>query len=173
MYEKLFPGKPKILESTVKLSAYGGTEIPNVGSCKLFVQGHNNPHPTAIQAEIVNCEGPVIIGNETARQLGLLKLNWPISAAPLSSNASQQVKRHPSPLTREYLLQEYSDVFTGIGCFPGPAYQITIDPSATPVQHPPRQTPVQLQPAFQSELKRLEEDPSPMVLCASALTHVI
>ena len=66
-------------------------------------------------------------------------------------------KGHPTPLTKEYLLKEYKDVFTGIGLFPGQPYHIEIDKDASPVQHPPRQVPIHLQPAYKKELARLKE----------------
>lgn len=66
-------------------------------------------------------------------------------------------KQHPFPLTRNYLLKEYEDVFTGIGCFPGAPYHIEIDPEVSPVQHAPRQVPVQLQQAYIKELDQLKK----------------
>ena len=44
---------------------------------------------------------------------------------------------------------------TGVGCYPGPPYNIETNPDVPPVQHPPRQVPVQLQGAYQEELERL------------------
>ena len=125
---------------TVKLSAYGGTEIPNLGSCKMYVQGPHNYEPKQIAFEVVDVPGPMIIGNTSAWELNLLKLNWPVTAILRSSSG----KKHPSQLTKEYLLKEYKDVFTGIGLFPGQPYHIEVDDSIPPVQHPPRQVPVHL-----------------------------
>lgn len=60
---------------TMKITTYGGTEIPNLGSCQVYVKGHNNPKPKAIQAEVVDINGPSIIGNISAQSLNILKLN--------------------------------------------------------------------------------------------------
>ena len=38
------------------------------------------------------------------------------------------------------ILQKYEDVFDGIGCLEG-TYQIKIDPTVSPVVHPPRKIP--------------------------------
>ena len=38
--------------------------------------------------------------------------------------------------SKEQILATYSDVFDGIGCFPGPPYHIQVDPSVTPKQTP-------------------------------------
>ena len=66
-------------------------------------------------------------------------------------------KQHPYPLAKDYLLKEYEDVFTGIGCFPGAPYHIETDPEIRPVQHVPRQVPVQLQQAYMKELDQLQK----------------
>lgn len=47
-------------------------------------------------------------------------------------------RKHPYPLTKEYLLKEEKDVFTGIGCFPGESFLIDVDGGALLVQHPAR-----------------------------------
>ena len=48
-------------------------------------------------------------------------------------------KRHCLPITKEYLLSEYKDVFEGIGKLPGGPYRIQLKCDVQPVQHPPRQ----------------------------------
>ena len=51
-----------------------------MGSHEIYVKVPNNPAPKQIQAEVVVFEGPAIIGNMSAQNLNLLKLNWPITA---------------------------------------------------------------------------------------------
>ena len=95
LYNQICPETTKLEKPTVKLSAYRGTEIRNLGSCKMYVQGPHNRRPKQITFDVVDVPGPVIIGNTTARELNLLKLNWPMTATPKSSSG----ERHPSPLT--------------------------------------------------------------------------
>ena len=183
LYQQLNPERMGLAQSTMRLSAYGGVEIPNLGSCQIYVKGPNNPSPKPIQAEVVDVDGPAIIGNMSAQNLKLLKLNWPITANQYSDDLTTprgtptpQVnhtrpthdlhtvrlfdmggKQHPFPLTKDYLLKEYEDVFTGIGCFPGAPYHIETDPEVPPVQHALRQVPVQLQQAYMEELDQLKK----------------
>ena len=183
LYQQLNSGRMGLAQPTMRLSAYGGVEIPNLGSCQIYVKGPNNPSPKPIQAEVVDVDGPAIIGNMSAQNLNLLKLNWPITANQYSDDLishrgtpTPQVnhtrpthdlhtvrlfdmggKQHPFPLTKDYLLKEYEDVFTGIGCFPGAPYHIETDPEVPPVQHAPRQVPVQLQQAYMEELDQLKK----------------
>ena len=64
-------------------------------------------------------------------------------------------KTHRLPTKKEYLLQEYSDVFQGIGTLPGEPYHIQLKDDYKPVQHPPRQIAVSLKEAYKAELEKL------------------
>ena len=82
LYQQLNPGRLDLAQPRLRLSAYGRTEIPNLGSCQIYmyVEGPNNPSRKPIQSEVVDIDGPAIIGNMSAQNLNLLQLNWPITA---------------------------------------------------------------------------------------------
>ena len=63
----------------------------------------------------------------------------------------------PSTLitTQDQILQEYPDVFEGIGKFLGPPYHIQVDPKITPKQTPCRPIPIHLKDAFQKEINQM------------------
>ena len=61
-------------------------------------------------------------------------------------------KTHPLPITKEYILNEYADIFKGIGILPGGPYHIKLKGSYKPVQHPPRSVPLGMQSAYKAEL---------------------
>ena len=67
-------------------------------------------------------------------------------------------KEHTLPTTKEYLLKEFPDVFSGIGTLPGPPYDIVLKDNYTPVQHPPRSCPVGMRDAYKAELDRLVKE---------------
>ena len=52
------------------------------------------------------------------------------------------------PLKKQDILRVFSDVFTGIGKFPGPPYKFQLKPNGKPARHAPKQVPVHLQEAF-------------------------
>ena len=56
------------------------------------------------------------------------------------------------PMTKQDILQVYSDVFTGIGKFPGPPYKFQLKDDAKPARHAPRKVPIHLQDAFHREI---------------------
>ena len=62
-----------------------------------------------------------------------------------------------TPLTKESVLKNYSDIFQGLGKFPGEPYKLRLKPDSTPAKHRPRKVPLHLQDAFHEEVKRLVE----------------
>ena len=67
-------------------------------------------------------------------------------------------KTHPLPITKEYILHEYADIFRGIGTLPAGPYHIKLKDSYKPVQHPPRSVPLGMQAAYKAELDRLMKE---------------
>ena len=61
------------------------------------------------------------------------------------------------PLMKQDILHVYSDVFTGIGKFPGMPYKFQLKESAKPARHAPRKVPIHLQDTFHKEIRNLEK----------------
>ena len=57
--------------------------------------------------------------------------------------------------TQDQILQEYPDIFEGIGKFLGPPYHIQVDPKVTPKQTPCQPIPIHLKDAFQKEINQM------------------
>ena len=70
-------------------------------------------------------------------------------------NLIQRVPVHSVELSKDNIVKQYSDVFTGLGKLPG-TYHIETDPSVAPVVHPPRKVPSALQKQVREELNRME-----------------
>ena len=66
-----------------------------------------------------------------------------------------QLQDHP--LTKQDILDVYSDVFTGIGKFPGMPYKFQLKENAKPMRHAPRKVSTHLQDAFHKEIRNLEQ----------------
>ena len=56
-------------------------------------------------------------------------------------------KTHSLPTTKEYLMKEYKDVFSGIGTLSGGPYHIELKENYKTVQHAPHQVAVSLKSA--------------------------
>ena len=61
------------------------------------------------------------------------------------------------PLTKQDILDVYSDVFTRIGKFPGMPYKFQLKQNAKPARHAPRKVPIHLQDTFHKEIRNLEQ----------------
>ena len=68
----------------------------------------------------------------------------------------QSNKSKPPTLitNQEWILQEYPDIFEGIGKFLGLPYHIQLDPKVTLKQMPCRPIPIHLKDVFQKEITR-------------------
>ena len=67
-------------------------------------------------------------------------------------------KIHKLPITKDYIMREYSDIFKGVGTLPGGLYHIRLKEQYKPVQHPPRSVPVAMQSTYKAELNRLVKE---------------
>ncbi|GFT97221.1 transposon Tf2-6 polyprotein [Nephila pilipes] len=61
-------------------------------------------------------------------------------------------------ISKNELIKQYKDVFTGIGEFPREPYHITLKNNSVPVIHPPKRVPQALQPKLKSTLNNLEKE---------------
>ena len=67
-------------------------------------------------------------------------------------------KLHKLPITKDYMLRGYSNVFKGIGTLQRGAYHIRLKEQFRLVQYPPRSVPVAIQSAYKAELNRLVKE---------------
>ena len=68
------------------------------------------------------------------------------SVEKLSNNSTKhsisKEQLQGGPLMKQDILDVYSDVFTGIGKFPGSLYKFQLKPNAKPTRHAPRKVPI-------------------------------
>ena len=84
---------------------------------------------------------------ESEKKLSNCSNKWSINKSQLQGD----------PLTKQDILDVYSDVFTRIGNFPGMPYKFQLKPNAKPTRHAPRKVPIHLQDAFHKEIRNLEQ----------------
>ena len=98
-------------------------------------------------------------GDVVAKSFHHQKMNG--SEEKLSNNSNKwsinQSQLQGDPLTKQDILDVYSDVFTRIGKFPGMPYKFQLKENAKPVRHAPRKVPIHLQDAFHKEIRNLEK----------------
>ena len=80
------------------------------------------------------------------------KIKWNTDSTELNGKVDKL------PITKDYILKEYSDVFKDVGTLPGGPYHIRLKEQYRPVQHPPRSVPVVMQSAYKAELNILVKE---------------
>ena len=98
-------------------------------------------------------------GGVAAKSFHHQKMNG--SEEKLSNDSNKwsilQSQLQDCPLTKQDILDVYSDVFTRIGKFPGMPYKFQLKENAKPMRHAPRKVPIHLQDAFHKEIRNLEQ----------------
>ena len=122
-----------LLPSLARLEIYSKTCIKPVGRCELtcWVRGHKHQ----VLFQIVDGSYTPLLGRESCGQVSL----------------AQRI----STIGSKGILDEFPEVFQGLGCLPG-KYHISIDPSVQPVVHPPRRIPHSKRDPLKKELDRME-----------------
>ena len=142
-------GDPPIDNSSVKLKLFGGSTLKPVGEGKLHVQ-HKDRSET-LKFQVIENKSKPLLSAKICKKLQLIRLNVsdPESLHQMSESPMQ------NPFSREELLSNYHDVFSGLRHI-GDA-KMVVDKTVTPVQHPPRRVPVALQKDVKKKISELEE----------------
>ena len=80
------------------------------------------------------------------------QIKWKIDSIELYG------KIHKFPITKNYMLKEYSDIFKGVETLPGGPYHIRLKEQYKLMQHPPRLVPVAMEFIYKAELNRLVKE---------------
>ena len=180
MYKSLL-GVNELMPTSVQIYGYGESPVANLAACIITIQT-SNKQPQMATCQVTDTRGYLILGRTTAQQIRYI--DFPVVTPPALTRVPQvhtsvnalrpnldevktpicemtndavilNGKRHCLPITKEYVLSEFKDVFEGIGKLPGGKYHIELKPDAQPVQHPPRGVPEKKKEAYKNELERL------------------
>ncbi|KAK2718758.1 hypothetical protein QYM36_005932 [Artemia franciscana] len=134
--------KPALLPTADVLTSYTGEQLKVLGTANLKVQ-YKNQTPQTHTFHVVCTDRAPILSRQTSERLQLIKFVLSIS--------------NPAPIRPviQKLLNEFSDVFEGIGTLPGTC-KIYLKEGAIPTIQPPKRVPFALQAMFKEELDRLE-----------------
>ena len=147
--------------SNTRITAYGGHIVTHYGTCKLQVT-HRNESVMSTFHVVKSNEGFRCKRLPTGRALTLITLNYDMDIGPTAERDTDTIAAVSTYTTRPKgdetakarILNEYADVFDGIGCFEG-EYNITLDSTMPPVMHSPRRVHVALREPLKEELDTL------------------
>ena len=122
-----------------RLSGYGGHKLDVKGACKLTCKYKEKT--VMLDFDVIDANAPPVLGMRACLDLNLVKIIHTVDAQP---------EPHMN------ITEEYTDVFKGIGLFPGEC-SIHLKPNATPVVCPPRRIPFALRRQLKDELDEMEK----------------
>ena len=177
-FDQLFDSK--VLKPTpIRMENYGNSTVRVLGMFHAFLRWKERVYKQLFY--VTDCDrSPNLLSRDACYILGVLKPCYTVERTPGAkpqmppkplhhqsdggklSDASRkqsisQNQLKDCPLTKQDILQVYSDVFTGIGKFPGPPYKFQLKDNAKPARHAPRKVPIHLQDAFHREIRNLEK----------------
>ena len=121
-----------------RMTLYDGSTMPSVGRCTLNLRYKDRQ--CKADFKIVESRQRPLLSGDTCVKLGLIKR---INCVTFK------------PLERGDIMEEYADLFTGLGCLPG-VLHLDIDAQATPVQHQPRKMAVAIRDRVKQKLTEME-----------------
>ena len=139
-------GDPQMESSKTKVKLFDGSMMKSLGEVSLQVI--HGGQPQVLKFQVVSGTNKSLLSTETCQKLGLLKFGSQTEVLTLD------VKQAPLNLTAQSILQDYQDVFKGLGHIGTSSF--VVDPSATPVQHNSRRIPIALKKEVKAKLEDLE-----------------
>ena len=177
-FNQLFDSK--VLKPTpIRMENYGNLTVKVLGMFHAFLRWKERVYKQLFY--VTDCDRSLnLLSRDACYTLGVLKPCYTVERAP---SAQQHLAPKPSlhqsgggklsdssrkqsisqnqlkdcPLTKQDILHVYSDVFTGIGKFPGMPYKFQLKENAKPTMRAPRKVPIHLQDAFHKEIRNLEK----------------
>lgn len=137
-----------IKKKSFKLKPYSGYQIPSKGVVTLLSEHKGNIYNFEFQ--VIEIEA--VLSAQTCKEMRLLLR----IQQPQESQLKEQ-QRIPECLTPKdkNILNNYSDLFQGLGCIPG-EHTIKLDPSTPAVVYPPRKVPMSIKDKIKEELDCME-----------------
>lgn len=169
MYRKLYPeavfenGKPVNLNNdpNVRLIAYNGMSITQYGKCDVTLYHKGKKVKTSMY---VVSTGAALLSLQTSTKLGLIIVNCDTNTIDKDVTQTQghddtdfysnDEEKEKSKRDKDKVLEQYPDLFEGIGCFEGEC-SIHIDTNKPPHVYPPRQIAQALQKPLKEELGKM------------------
>ena len=144
--------KAMINPTTQRLRLYDGTLVTPVGQICTRTENPNTGQMYDCDFIVVKDASTSLIGARTSLAMGLIRVDY-------ESIAKTDIMAEPAKcsLTKEAILERYSDVFAErVGCLEGKLH-LERDQSVTPVQMPVRKVPLAMQELLQAELRDMED----------------
>ena len=184
VYKLIFrdPNCKKLAPNKLKIGTYTTNTVTLVGSCVFYLVHPNTECIQEVTLYVANNNGSVLLSCVTMIALGLIQPHIRLDYLPPRASLTTSSADHPKKTkcqvsvhvsikeftvsnckgivpklvtSKNEILDAHSDVFDGIGCYPGPPYHIQVDPSVTAKQTPFQPIPGHLKESFKKEISKI------------------
>ena len=161
MPARLLPQGTTLDKGKHKLCMYNKETMPVEGMCKLHLRNPKNNKKYLVNFVVIRgqAQSP-LLGARTAQQMKLIEIKYNnivvVRANTHTIQSSVTARSKQDGLTRDEMLQDYANVFDGLGLMPGQVH-LNVDSDTRPAVMPPRRVPIAIKPKLKDELQRLEE----------------
>ena len=179
-FNQLFGKAKDLLQPTpIRMENYGNSAVKVLGMFYVFLRWKDKVYKQLFY--ITDCDrSPNLLSRGACYTLGVFKPCYTVESGGISTKCehsfphqkmsgtekklSNNSTKHSvlkeqlqgGPLTKQDILETYTDVFTRIGKFPGSPYKFQLKPNAKSARHAPRKVPIHLQDTFHEEIRNLE-----------------
>ena len=147
----------KVIKTNASLTAFGGARLKPVRCATIRMLNHN------LKFYIVEENVKPILGLQACKTLELIRRipreeqGYVPNHCCMSVHSNELIKSNNEMEEMvEKLIDEYEDVFCGLGKMPG-TYHIELKPSVSPIIHAPRNVPFSMRSKLKLELERLKQ----------------
>jgi len=141
-------GSQRVRPPIAKLRMFDQTELQTAGMITASVQHPNTRRTVDMDFYITTNHAQPILGLNACLEFELLAI--------VDENICT-VQTTPSPLAVHAVLEEYKDLFEGLGEMPGEVH-LDVDPAVQPVQMPLRRLPIPIKDKVERELQQMCRD---------------
>ncbi len=131
--------KPKVYQSSVNLTSYGGHKLSHIGRSN--IECEHGGHSGKFAFYIVDVKSPPVVGLDICDRLDLVRR----SVGPSVATVTNGPRVAFGNFTKEFIQDEFSDNFTGLGC-------ITLVKDPVQVKHAACQVAETCQPKLRDKL---------------------
>jgi len=132
--------------TSMLLKSFGGHQLDTVGKCVLDTKTNEATGSTPLEYYVIRNNVRPLLGLESCLALNLITLNDTVEQIGLSI---EEVQQKPT------ILDEFTDVFEGLGCVEG-EYNIKLKAHSHPTIQPQRNVPLRLREKLKATFDDLE-----------------
>lgn len=148
LFDKL-KEQPNVRPYDTPILDYNKSPIPVIGVCTLLCKSKFIRNPKRLEFLITSLNSSAILGLQACENLGLIKRMYNLNTLPTNPTTESSLQ------TVEEIMEEFKDVFTGIGRL-NRKVSIRLKPNAVPHIAAPRKIPLALHEKVKQELTAME-----------------